>query len=211
MKRVLVTLSVLLLSTATFAQSEKFVKAMQTNLALLDSAKTTEEFNALSATFERIGEAEKTQWLPYYYAALTTIWKGFADSKLNKDDVANKAEAMIAKAETLEPKNAELHILKNMTSTLHMLVDPMSRWQQYGTQGSAALSTAKQLDENNPRIYFLEGQTLMGTPAQFGGGKDKAKPLFEKSVNLFATFKPASSLHPTWGEATAKTMLERCK
>jgi hypothetical protein len=211
MKKVVVSLSLLLLVSATsFAQSEKYTNGMQANLTLLDSAKTPEAYNAVSAAFERIGDAEKTQWLPYYYAALATVRKGFTDQKADKDAIANEAEKFITKAEALEPKNAEIFIIKNMIATLHMLVDPPARWMQYGGEASKALAAAKQIDPNNPRVYFLEGQSVFGTPVQFGGGKDKAKPLFEKSVQLFDTYKPVSELHPKWGKGPAAAMLAKC-
>jgi hypothetical protein len=51
--------------------------------------------------------------------------------------------------------------------------------------------------------------SLFGTPPQFGGGKDKAKPLFEKSVALYKAAKPAT-LAPTWGQKQAEDMLAQC-
>jgi hypothetical protein len=211
MKKLMLSLSLLLLTSAVlFAQSDKYMKGMQANLTLLDSAKTSEDYTAVAAAFERIGDAEKNQWLPYYYAALANVWKGFRDQTLDKDDVATQAETLLKKAEAIEANNAEIAILKNMTSTLHMLVDPQSRWMQYGAEASKALSIAKQLEPGNPRIYYLEGQSLMGTPVQFGGGKDKAKPMFEKSVKLFESYKPASQLHPSWGQKAAVALLAKC-
>jgi hypothetical protein len=211
MKQVIVSFSMLLLLSATaFAQSEKYAKGMQASLALLDSAKTAEDFTATAASFERIGDAEKNQWLPYYYAALANVFKGFAAPADKKDDVAAQAEKVLAKAEALEPKNSEIFVVKNMIATIHMLVDPQSRWMQYGGEASKALETAKQIDPNNPRIYYLQGQSLIGTPVQFGGGKDKAKPLFQKSVQLFETSKPASEIHPHWGKNNAAAMLAKC-
>lgn len=210
MKQLFFSLVLTVAAITSFGQSEKFTKGMEKNLAQLDSAKTPEQLNAVAASFERIGDAEKTQWLPYYYAALANIWKGFS-SKDNKDEIATTAEALIAKAEAIEKNNAELYILKNMAATMHMLVDPQARWMQYGPIAGEALGKAKAIDPNNPRVYYLEGQSLFGTPEQFGGGKDKAKPVFEKSLTLFNTYKPASSLHPTWGKSNAQKMLEQCK
>jgi hypothetical protein len=211
MKKLFISLSVLLfLSASAFSQSEKFVNTMKTNIALLDSAKTADDFTAVAATFSRIGDAEKKEWLPYYYAALANIWKGFRDNKADKDEIANEAESYLKKAEALSANNAEIAIGKNMVATLHMLVDPQSRWMQYGAEASKALATAKQIDPSNPRIYFLEGQSVFGAPAQFGGGTDKAKPLFEKSIQLFSTFKPTNELYPTWGKQAAESMLAKC-
>ena len=211
MKHLILAVTMLLLVTASFAQSDKYQKGMEKAIASLDSAKSPDDFTAVAATFERIGDAEKSQWLPYYYAGLAHVWRGFRDQKASKDDIANQAEAMLEKAETLEPKAAEIYIAKNMAATIHMLVDPMTRFQKYGAEAAQALGKAKQLEPNNPRTYFLEGQSLFGTPAAFGGGKDKAKPLFEKSIELFKAYKPASNLHPTWGLKSAEDMLARCQ
>jgi hypothetical protein len=209
MKTTCVLLALLLVTAIGFSQSNRYQSSMQSNIALLDSAKSSEDYTSVSASFERIADAEKTQWLPYYYAALANIWKGFTDTKADKDAVADKADALIAKAEAIEPKNSEIMLLKSMSSTLHMLVDPMTRWQKYGTAVAAAMATAKQLDPNNPRVYYWEAQNLMGTPEQFGGGKAKAKPVFEKSIELFKTFKPINNLYPNWGQQVAERMLKQ--
>ncbi|MGI8638254.1 MAG: hypothetical protein ACR2KZ_22910 [Segetibacter sp.] len=209
MKKVILSFVLFITTTSLFAQSERFQKSMQTNIALLDSAKTPDDFTTVAAAFERIGDAEKTQWLPYYYAALANIWKGFSDPKADKDEVAGKADALIAKAEAIESKNSEIALEKSMAATLHMMVDPQARWQQYGTLVRTNMETAKQLDANNPRVYYWEGQNLLGTPTQFGGGKDKAKPLFEKSLELYKSSKPVSSIYPSWGLKSAQVMLER--
>jgi hypothetical protein len=66
------------------------------------------------------------------------------------------------------------------------------------------------LDPNNPRLYYLQGMTLFNTPEQFGGGKDKAKPVFEKSVALFKTAQ-SKELYPDWGKDQAEQMLARCQ
>src|ERR1700733_16210290 len=92
----------LLAVMAVNAQSDKYVAAMQKNLALFDSAKKTSDFLGLSNTFERIGDAEKTQWLPYYYAGLALTTVGWMDQKLDKDANADKIKALCDKAEALD-------------------------------------------------------------------------------------------------------------
>jgi hypothetical protein len=66
------------------------------------------------------------------------------------------------------------------------------------------------LDPNNPRLYYLQAMSLFNTPAQFGGGKDKAKPVFEKSVALFKAAQ-AKPLYPSWGRPQAENMLAQCQ
>lgn len=211
MKRIVLSFALFMLIANLLAQNEKFEKGMQANIAMLDSAKTGEEYTNVAASFERIGDAEKNQWLPYYYAGLANVWKGFRDPKANKDEVAGQADALITKAEAIEPKNAEIALLKSMSATLHMIVDPQARWQEYGSMVRENMETAKQLDPDNPRVYYWEGQNLFGTPEQFGGGKDKAKPLFEKSLALYKTYKPVSNIYPAWGQKITERMLEQCK
>ena len=68
-----------------YAQSDKYMQAMKNNLSQFDSVKTTEQYRALAATFERIGDAEKTEWLPYYYSALALLTPAWTDTKIDKD------------------------------------------------------------------------------------------------------------------------------
>jgi hypothetical protein len=191
------------------AQSDKYTSVMQTNIALLDSAKTTMDYENVSNAFMRIGDAEKTQWLPYYYAALAETRIGWTDKKVDPDQLAEKIKGIVAKAEAIE-KNAELCTITNMAATQQMLVDPQSRWQSYGMEASAALQTGMQLDPTNPRLYYLQGMSVFGTPEQFGGGKDKAKPIFQKAVDQFKTFK-VKPLYPDWGFKQAEDMLAKCQ
>jgi len=199
----------LLISLSGFAQSEKYTQSMQKSIALLDSAKTTDELLSLAGTFARIGDAEKTQWLPYYYAALAQTWIGWNPATKDKDANSQQINAYLAKAEAIE-KNAETYAVENMSATQQMLVDPQSRWATNGKEAGEALQKGLAADPNNPRLYYLQGMSLFGTPPQFGGGKDKAKPLFEKSVALFKTAQP-KPLYPTWGKQQAETMLAQCQ
>ena len=202
-----------LVTAATFAQSGKYMEAMKKNLAQFDSIKTTEQYQALAATFERIGDAEKTEWLPYYYAGIALITPAWSDPKIDKDANAQKVKSLIDKADALAKDNkdkAELLAIRNMTATQQMIVDPQNRWMTYGQEGANYLKQAKELDPQNPRLAYLEGAGIFGTPEQFGGGKAKAKPVLEKAVELFKAEKP-EPLHPQWGQKFAEGMLEQCQ
>ena len=201
---------VALLATLTVnAQSEKYVQAMKKNLALFDSTKSTAELQSLAASFERIGDAEKTQWLPYYWAGLVLSTAGWSDAKIDRDANAEKIKAVCAKAEAIE-KNAEIYTLRNMAATQQMIVDPQTRWQSYGQEASAALQKGMEIDPNNPRLYYLQAMSIFGTPEQFGGGKAKAKPVFEKAIALFKTENP-KPMYPHWGQKEAEAKLAECQ
>ena len=111
----MVCMMMVLLAGSTYAQSDKFKQAMEINIAALDAAKSPGDLQSAAASFERIANAEKTQWLPFYYAAIANIWRGFAAPNEEKDDIATQAENLLAKAEALDANNAEIFIAKNMT------------------------------------------------------------------------------------------------
>jgi hypothetical protein len=208
MKKMILAL-VLFASVTAGAQTDKYTQSMKANIAVLDSGQSVDQLQSLAGAFERIGDAEKTQWLPYYYAALAQTWIGWRPEMKDKDANAEKIKALLAKAESIE-KNSELYSIENMTATQQMMLDPQSRWSTYGQEAAAALQKGLQADPNNPRLYYLQAMTLFNTPPQFGGGKDKAKPLFEKSIALFKSAQP-KPLYPTWGQKEAENMLAQCQ
>jgi len=212
MKRILIAVFFAALFTNAFAQSERYAGAMQKNLETFSAAKSPAEMHDLSNAFERIADAEKTQWLPYYYAAMTEVLNGFmATDKSGADVIADRAELLINKADALEPKNSEISCIKSMIASLRMMVDPMQRWQQYGALSSQLLEEAKKQDPTNPRPFALQAQNLFYTPAQFGGGCTTAKPVAEEGVKLMNTFQAKSPLHPNWGKTQFDMVLGQCK
>jgi len=182
---------------------------MEKTFHLFDSAKTTADLLSVANTFERIADAEKTQWLPYYYAGLALSTAGWNDPKMDKDANSTRINTLCDKAEALD-KNSEIYVLRNMSATQQMMVDPKIRWQTYGMQAGKDLDIATQLNPDNPRIYYLKGESLINTPVAFGGGKDKAKPMFEKAIALYKTDKP-KPLWPNWGRERAEEELAKCQ
>jgi hypothetical protein len=218
MKYVLI-IGMMLLSVAGISQTDKYVKAMEAKITLMDKTNTPSGWQELANSFERIAEAEKTQWLPYYYAAVSNVMTGYmmnngqpgAVNSTQIDQLADKAEAMITKAEALEKDNSEIFCVKKMLNTLRMMADPMTRFQTYGPKAAEALAKAKALDPNNPRVYMLEGQDKLFTPEQFGGSKTEAKALFETSLKKFEENKPKSSIAPSWGKNQVEYFLTQIK
>jgi hypothetical protein len=217
MKKMILFVASSILVATTFAQSEKYVKAMQDKVAAIDTTWDEAKLKDLSAAFERIGDAEKTQWLPYYYAALCQVNAGLYISQNGQksadkvDPFADKAELLIGKAADLSKDNSEIFVVKKMIANLRMMPGEMDRYMKYGPEGSEALGTAKQLNGANPRVTLLEAEDKYFTPEQFGGSKTEAKKLFEEAVAKFEAFKPASSIDPSWGKATASYFLGQMK
>ncbi|HUS00400.1 MAG TPA: hypothetical protein VMY77_01660 [Chitinophagaceae bacterium] len=209
MKKTILSAFIFCFSLATYAQSDKYAPAMKKNIAMLDSAIQKGNAKELANNFERIGDAEKTQWLPYYYASYSQILTTYTEKDKSKiDPIADKAEELITKAEAIAGKeNSETAVIKSMIASAHMMVDPQSRYMQYGPASASNMEKAKALDPTNPRPVYLDAQAKLYTPEAFGGGKAVAKPVFEKAIAMFDTFKPASELHPAWGKSMAQYFL----
>ena len=188
-KTILTSLAFCLISLA-YSQSEKYLGAMKQNIGLADSIMANNNAGELANSFLRIAEAEKTKWLPYYYAAYCKVTEAFAEKDNSKKDaLADKATEMLDKAEgILGKENSETNVIKSMIATAHMMVDPQSRYMTYGPQSAGFIEKSIALDPGNPRPILLEAQNTFYTPETFGGGKEAAKPLFDKAAELFKTY-----------------------
>jgi hypothetical protein len=187
-------------SLTAVQEDKKFITVMESNLKILDTAGTAGTFTMLANTFERIGNAEKKYWQPWYYAALCYAFMAMnVPDKKMIDPLTAKAEEYIAKAILLSNNNSEIAALQGMITNTKILADPMARWQTYSAEAAAFLQTAKEQNPANPRPYLIEARTKMFTPAAIGGGPDAARPIVEKALSNFAAFKPENSIAPVWG------------
>lgn len=200
------------LSIVSFSQSDKYVAAMQKNIAAIDSGfRNPAYLLSLANNFERIAVAEKNQWLAYYYAAYCQVNNAFMEQDKDKvDGIADKATDLIAKADSLSPKNSEISCIRSMIASSHMMVNPMQRYMEYGPESNGNIDKAMEQDPTNPRPYLLKGQGLKYTPEQFGGGCSVAKPVLQTALDKYATFKPANDLSPTWGKTRVEQLMKEC-
>jgi hypothetical protein len=213
MKKLFLFAVITCFASLAFAQSDKYIAAMKANISQIDSMMGKGNGAELANNFERIADAEKTQWLPYYYAAYCTIMQGYAEKDNSKKDaIADKAKQLIDKAESILGKeNSEIDVIKSMIATTHMTVDPQSRYMTYGAEISEHLEKSKSLDPTNPRPVLVQAENTFYTPEQFGGGKDAAKPLFDQASKLFDAFKPETELSPNWGRSAITFFLSQYK
>ncbi|RYY58531.1 MAG: hypothetical protein EOO05_16110 [Chitinophagaceae bacterium] len=204
MKKILFAVLTTLVITGASAQSDKFMGAMKPLVAAIDSTTTYDGFMKLANSFQRIAEAEKTQWLPFYYAALCNVSAAYTlmatPDPSKTDPMADKAEGLLNQAEALSKDNSEIYIVKKQIASMRLIADPMNRYMTYGPVAAEALEKAKQLNPENPRVYLLEAQDKYFTPEEFGGSKTDAKKLFELSKQKFDAAKPETDIHPRWGK-----------
>lgn len=213
MKKLLTVLSICIATISAAQPGDRFMQAMKRNMAAFDTAfARTESLVNLSNSFERIAMAEKTQWLPYYYAAFCQVNYAFMEQDKSKTDaIADKADQLIRVADSLMPKHSEISCIRSMIASARLMVNPMQRYMQYGQESEQHLRNAMAQDSSNPRPYYLKGQALKYTPEQFGGGCKAAKEFLQTAIDKYAGFVPASELHPAWGKPQVERLMKECQ
>jgi hypothetical protein len=205
---ILITLITIAISAS--GQEDRYSAAMESAIELLDQAAEPAEFTECANRFERIAGAEKSRWLPYYYASYSLVVMSFDEPEGGKRDlILDRAQELLDQALELEPKESEIHVLQAFLYPSRIMVDPMGRGMNYMEKMFASLEAALSLNPENPRIYFLEGVNKLNLPAAMGGGADVARPILEEALVKFKAFKNPDPLWPSWGEETTRAELEK--
>ncbi len=201
-----ITVCALFMSTFIVAQSQ-FEGGMAKGFELWGAGKNDEA----SAMFERIASAEKNSWLPNYYVALVNTTASFQTKDKEKiNALLAKAQDALDKELALDQSNAELMVLQAMIYTAWVVYDPMTNGMKYSSKVMAEYAKAEGIAPNNPRVIFGKAEYEIGGAKYFG--KD-IKPMcaeIERAVTLFATFKPESAFHPSWGLDRALEAQKEC-
>ena len=160
------------------------------------------ELQALAARLERAAAVAPADWLPRYYQAYALVISVFQskESGAAKDALLDRAEAALAQARRLKGDESEVLTLEAYAYQARLGIDPMTRAQEYSGKVTDAVDLAEALNPANPRPYLVEANNVYYTPAAYGGGAAKARPLYEQAKAKYAAFRPASPLAPTWGQ-----------
>lgn len=191
--------------------NERFMQAMGQTLMELGQAKDVAALQEVANKFERIANSETAEWLPNYYAALCYNIIAQKQKEGNETDkYLDKTDSFIEKLSKQNVTNQdEVEVLKAQNYMMRIAVDGQSRWMKYGSAFDGAIAKAKEINPANPRAYLLKAQMVYFTPAQFGGGSEKACPEVKEAITKFANFKPTSPIAPTWGAEQLKAL--ECK
>ncbi len=211
MKILKLTIAFILMSTVSHAQSEKYIKTMELTIMDLYKAKTAESFDQIINKLTRIGQAEKTQWEPYYYVSLANVFKSFGIQDLQAQDVVlDQAHEALKQAAEISEDNVEIVLFEGFINMIKIGVDPGTRGQTLSPGIMAAFGKAMKMDPNNPRATLFMGQMQIGAAQFFGSGIEVACGLIEKSIELFDSYKPTSSIAPMWGKDSALSYQAKC-
>ncbi len=206
MKRLFTGL-VLFISLIASAQGN-YEKGMQKAFALWGEGKTTDAVNL----FERIATAEPDNWLPPYWAAQVNIVSSFGEKDKEKLTAQlNKAQDLLNDAIAISKDNPEIMVMQAMLHTAWVAYDGATYGMTLSGKVIELYTKAALIAPENPRVVLSRAEWDMGGAKFFGQDTAPFCKDVERSLALFANFKPESQFHPKWGEDRAKQILEDCK
>jgi tetratricopeptide (TPR) repeat protein len=181
-----------------------------TGINMIRNSKTATDYNQAAAYFEDLSAKNTSHWLSLYYAALCYIQASHHVAD-DKDGMLDKAQPLIDKAFKNHPDESEMLALQAFLYQSRIEVNPTVRGMSYSSKAETSLKRATEKNDKNPRAWSLLGYNLFYTPAFFGGGAEKALPLFIKARDKFREFKPGMPFYPNWGEAENQQMINECR
>ncbi len=204
---------VLLVALAFFAglgYASDYEKTMASALEKMYRSTSPEELTRIANEFSRIANAEKDQWLPSYYAAFCHVRATyFGENKAEEiHQYLDQAQNELNKIVTKHSRESEIHVLQ--AHIYQLRITDMAAGMKFSSLANESLAVAKQLNPDNPRVYYVQGMNIFHTPEAFGGGPEKAKPLLEKAAALFENDPPKNDLRPSWGAEHNAEMLLSC-
>ena len=162
--------------------------------------------------FEKIASVEKTNWLPNYYIALINTTQAFGEQDKTKMlsliESAQKAQDF---CNDLAMDNPEVLVMQAMIHTAWIVYDPMTNGQKLSGDVMYILNKAYKIAPENPRVVFQKASFEIGMAQYFGQDTKPMCAQIEKSIELFATFKPETAFHPSWGLDRAQEAVKACK
>ncbi len=211
MKKTIIIFAVLLISVATFAQTN-YEKAMIKNLQAMKEAKSVSDWQDIANGFGRIASMEKEEWLPSYHQAFSYVIMSSVETDATKrDKYLDSAQESMDALKGMETDESEVMALQGFLHTMRMLVDPATRGQQYSGLSMAALAKAKKLNPENPRAAYMLAQMSYGQAQFFGSSTDDACNAMKEAITKFDNFKLASDIAPNWGRKQAEGILKNCQ
>ncbi|HEX7585159.1 MAG TPA: hypothetical protein VF373_10755, partial [Prolixibacteraceae bacterium] len=198
MKKVILSLAIVLVSIVSMAQKPEYYQAMGETLGQYATCKSVADFQALGNKFEMIANVEKGEWLPLYYHAQCYIIMSFMEptDAAKKDSYLDIAEKSVTKLIEMAPEEAEVFVLQAFYLTGRLVVNPMERGQEYGGLVGQATAKAQTLDPTNPRAKMMKIQMDMGSAPFMGLDPKSFCPEAKELLASWDDYKPKSPIHP---------------
>jgi tetratricopeptide (TPR) repeat protein len=207
----LVLLPLFLASAALAADPAAFVAAKRELQASVSHGQSAEMLKA-RVTLATLAAAEpKSPALAYWLAladwrlvpVLTSVDKEQAKK------LCNEGLAACDRALAVQPRFAEAIALRAGLQGLWLGFVPADA-MTLGPEMEEAFGRASGIEPGNPRVVFLKALGTLHKPSFVGGGAEKAKPQFERAIELFKSENPADSTAIDWGRDDALLWSGQC-
>lgn len=203
----IITAIALFIFSLVSAQGQ-FEQGMGKAFGLWKEGKNTEA----SDLFERIAAAEKNSWLPNYYVALVNTTTAFGTKdKGQMDLLLTKAQNALDVEMAKDQNNAELLVMQAMIHTAWVAFDPMTNGQKLSGKVMELYGKAQAIAPENPRVVLGKAEFGIGGAKWTGANMQELCKEVDRSIQLFATFKPETSFSPKWGLDRALEAQKNCK
>lgn len=212
MKNILLALSIALVTMLPGkVSSQKPEDVLQQTYTDFDTTNVYSKKLLACNKFKLIAAKWKDNWAGNFYAAWSLAVISFLEKDNDKKDpILDEADKYYAKIAYMDSASDEVNVLGALLAQARLSVNPMMRHVKYGDIANKYYAKALSINPDNPRVFYLKGNSLFYTPAMFGGGADKAEPLYEKAKKLFAK-DSKDIMKPHWGKLQNEMMLKQCK
>ena len=97
--------------------------------------------------------------------------------------------------------DAKVGAISCLSFSLGLNIKDPARVQELSAQAAPLVKEARAAEPDNPRLLWVLGPNIWWTPAERGGGQDKAMAAYDKGLEAVRKqTKPSDPLEPSWGE-----------
>lgn len=185
------------------AQEQKFADIRATIETAVDSL-APEKLVELDVQLTSLIESTDPQVKKYAY-----YYRGYANYRLHssfpnigeeqQEKYLDEAVKMFEKDVAIDPKFAEAYAL--LGSCYGIKASGFFSGMKYGPKSNNAMSKAKKLAPDNPRVALLDAIGTLYKPSMFGGSTEGAIEGFQRAAELFNDWQPPNEFAPRWGDA----------
>ncbi len=203
---------VMTLSLVTFANDGRYFEVMSKNIEAVYKGQTIDELQQAVNALDRVADAEKTKWEPYYYSAFGNVMMANREQgAVKKDGYLDLALTAIEKAKAIKENESEIIAMEGFIHMIRLTVDPATRGQHYSGMAMQAFGKAIGLNPENPRALSLMAQMQFGTARFFNSPPTEACGTVTKALEKFDTFKSENPLAPVWGKGMIEALKKNCQ
>lgn len=207
MKKILLVFTLAMMTATVVKTQSQYESGMERGFKLWGEGKTNEAV----AMFERIGQAEKDNWIPVYYAANVLIATQFTEEdKTLRNSMLEKAKEIIAEAHKRSENNSEIITLEGVLYTGYVAMEPETYGMQYSPMIMQLHNKAVALNPENPRALANKIEYEMGSARFFG---NDLKPFCEQMKEVIPKFENQKLdvlFAPSYGIDRARQVAASC-